>query len=121
MIREKHRWILFEVIGDKVTLQELLIAIRRKAYELFGTFGAAKIRFKIIEFDEEKGVGIMRINLDGLDLMRTLFLFLRKIDEKKIMLNDLLVSGTINALRKKAISRRTWNQITEEFLDKEDF
>jgi len=114
MVREKHRWVFIEVIGDKIDERELTAAIRRKSYELFGTIGGAKIRFKLVEYDPENATGIIRVNLDGLDMLRTVFLFIREINGKEVLINDRLVSGTIKALKTKIKQKKTWKEIWEE-------
>lgn|GEM_PF-1887202 len=110
MVREKIRWVLFEVIGDSLEEKELIQSIRRTLFELFGTFGASKVFFRIVEYDQDKGLGILRTNLEGLSLLRIAFFFLRKIGSKRILINDLLVSGTIAALKRKMGRIRTWRE-----------
>lgn len=113
-LREKHRWILIEVIGESVNKNELIKAINQKIFELFGTIFGSKIRYRLVEFNEDQGIGLVRVNLDAIDLFRTALLFLREINGKKVLVNDLLVSGTIKALRRKVINREIWSKVIKE-------
>ncbi len=110
MMKEKHRWVLIEVIGDKVSKDELRKAINQKIYELFGTIYGSKITYKIISYDEVSKIGIIRINLDALDMFRTAILFIRNIEGNPVLINDLLVSGTLKALQRKLTKIETWTK-----------
>ncbi|MHA1617590.1 MAG: Rpp14/Pop5 family protein [Candidatus Njordarchaeales archaeon] len=110
VVHEKTRWVFFEVIGDPIEESELRQGLRRILFELFGTFGASQVYFRIVEYDPEKGVGILKVNLEGLPLLRVALFFLKSIGPKRIIINDLLVSGTIAALRRKIPRVRTWRE-----------
>lgn len=111
MVREKHRWVIIEVIGDELSKEELIKAINQKIYELFGTIYGSKITYRLIEFDKSKGIGLIRVNLSALDMLRTVLLFIKEINGKKVLINDLLVSGTLKALQTKLKKKKTWSEI----------
>ncbi len=114
MVREKHRWILIEIIGDSISKDELIKAINQKIYELYGTVYGAKVRYRLVDFDEKENIGIIRINLDAIDLFRATLPFIKEVSGKKVLINDVLVSGTINALRKKMSKKSSWSRIWKE-------
>lgn len=107
-MHEKHRWVAFENLGEKISKGELVFALRKKALELFGLFGYSCIDFRLIEFDEENQTGIVLVPLNGLPLLRVIFLFLRVINNKKVFLNDVLVSGTIKTLKERLKNNLLW-------------
>jgi len=111
MVKEKHRWVIIEVIGDELSKEELIKAINQKIYELFGTIYGSRVIYKLIEFDKSRGIGIIRVNLSALDMLRTVFLFLKEINGKKMLINDLLVSGTLKALQTKLKKKETWDKV----------
>ena len=102
----KHRWIAFENLGEPISTKELISAIRRESLRLYGILRAGDLKFLLVEFNEEKQFGIIRVSLKGLRMLRTIFFFLREINGKKVLFNDLLVSGTIRSLRKKLKEKR---------------
>jgi len=114
MVKEKHRWIFIEVIGEKIEQEELISAINRKINELFGTIYGAKIHYRLIEYNPDNGTGVIRVNLEGLDLLRTTFLFIKTINNKPVLINDALVSGTLKALKEKIHKKKLWHQIQHE-------
>ncbi len=101
MKQRKHRWIAFENLGEPVSAKELISAIKKESIRLYGILRAGDLGFLLVEFNEEKQFGIIRVPLKGLRMLRTIFFFLREINGKRVLLNDLLVSGTIKSLRKK--------------------
>jgi len=83
--------------------------------EFFGLFGAITAFFKVIEVNKKRKLILINIPVKGMDILRAALFELRKIDNKKIFLNDFLVSGTIKKLKEKQENKIT----LEEFLNKE--
>lgn len=92
---------MFEIINEgEVDIQSVMRALRRKSYELFGTFYAPV--FQLIEFDPKTKIGIIRCAREDVEKLRVVFAFLRKIDsDKPIVINDIYCSGTLKKLREK--------------------
>ncbi len=100
MVRRKYRWIFIEIISEKIPDRtHLENTLRRKSLELFGTLRAPQ--FKLVRYNQEKGVGIIRCLREDLNKVRLILAFTRTIDNSKIVINDALVSGTFKKLRDK--------------------
>jgi len=102
MARRKYRWILFEVIcSEDIEKNTLTKSLRKKAYELFGTFGCPE--FHIVRFDSERKIGIIRCIRNDINKLRVVLAFMRSLDSGTPMfINDLYCSGTLRALLEKA-------------------
>ena len=114
MVREKDRWFLIEFSGTD-SPESIIKFLRKKIMEFFGLFGAITAFFKVIEVNKKRKLILINIPVKGMDILRAALFELRKIDNKKIFLNDFLVSGTIKKLKEKQENKIT----LEEFLNKE--
>lgn len=93
---------MFEIITeDNIEDVFMLVkALRKKAYELFGTFYVPL--FQIIEFDPNTKIGIIKCRREDLDKLRVLFAFFRRINsDKLVVINDIYCSGTLKKLKEK--------------------
>ena len=66
MIRERRRYIAFNIVGKKLSTREVISNIIKTYIELFGEYGLSKASLRLISYDEDKRVGILRCNLDSL-------------------------------------------------------
>ncbi len=101
MFRKKFRWILIEVLSEKpVDQHDLARILRKKSYELFGTFGCPE--FYIINYDPLSRRGILKCARSDVNKLLTFFAFTRLIDKNdKIMIVDLYCGGTLSTLLDK--------------------
>ena len=113
MIRTKYRWLAFEIISDRrLDEKQVVMAIKRKIYELFGTFG--DVKFKLEEYDSEKNFGIVRCQRDDLRRLRIALGLLREIAGVKVIINDIYCSGTLRKLKEELNKRRLFIDTIQE-------
>ncbi len=110
LTREKHRWILFEIISkNSLPSKDSLIRIlRKKAYELYGSFCAPK--FRLVVYDTRRGIGILCCPKDQLNKLRVVLAFTRELDGSSLFINDLYCSGTLKKLKEKTSSIRLFSE-----------
>ncbi|MHA1596644.1 MAG: Rpp14/Pop5 family protein [Candidatus Asgardarchaeia archaeon] len=99
MVRERRRYIAFNVMGKKLNTREVVSNIIRTYIELFGEYGLSRSSLRLISYDEEKGVGIIRCSLDTLRKTEAVLSSIYKIGQKeeKVRFSVLGVSGTIKS------------------------
>lgn len=100
MIRQKYRWLYFELISKKKFMKDEIISVlSRKSLELFGTFGA--VDFFLYDFDYDNQVGIIKCLARDLDKLRITLALIKEISGEPVLINDRYVSGTLKKLREK--------------------
>ena len=91
--------------GDAFSEQEISDALYQAVQELFGDFGVSGLRPRLIEYDEEKRVGIVRCDRSHTREMRAALALITEISNSDVAVRVTGVSGTIKSL-KAAISGR---------------
>ena len=94
-IREKSRYIRFQVVGEK-SEKVVRQALNNSVMQLFGEDGYSRSGCAIISY--EKGVGVMRCTHEWLDNVLVALTFVTKIGSKQGKVEVLAVSGTIKGL-----------------------
>ena len=106
-VREvRKRYLALKVEGstpeDGRELEEIIL---RALLDLFGQDGASRADLKLIEYDGEKGIGIVRCSHKHMGLVRAAIASVVEHDGKPIAIHVVDVSGTLRALRKRLPSR----------------
>ena len=113
----RWRYIKVELLNNvDVDEEELIHLIWRRIYELFGIIEGSKFGFKLLQWNKDMGEGIIRVSWKYLDKMRVVLGTLYK-DNKPILLNDILVSGTQASLKRKLLKRVRWRDTLKKILD----
>ncbi len=102
-LREKKRYVVFEVLGNKtLNISEVKDVIINAYRFLFGEIGLAKAGVDFVEYKE--GKGILKVSNKYLDNIKASFCFVRKVNKEGILLRSLGVSGILNKARLKFMS-----------------
>jgi ribonuclease P/MRP protein subunit POP5 len=97
-LRQKKRYILFEVIAkDTVPQNVVLGVIQATAKECVGLWGVGALQMKLIEFKQHRG--IVRVDHRHVDTMRAILGVVKIAGEQSIVLRTLKVSGSLKKLR----------------------
>lgn len=101
-MREKKRYIAFKVRSDfKIKKEELSMAIWGNALSMLGEMKASKLNYWLIEYDEEKMLGILTCSHRMLSEMLACLALVSNVNNKMLSIVTLGVSGTLKALRRK--------------------
>lgn len=98
--RERKRYILLEVLNAEVTEKDFYFGFWIELLGFFGSKGLAEIAPKIVLFKSNKAVVKCKRGKETELIAGTAFI--TKIRNKKIIINPLLTSGTIRALKEFA-------------------
>ncbi|AEC50983.1 ribonuclease P protein component 2 [Pyrococcus sp. NA2] len=108
-LRDKHRYIAFEVIceGD-MTKDEVKEIIWNASLEVLGEVGTALAKPWLIKFDPKTKTGILRCDRKFVEHVRFALLLVSSYKGKRLMFRTLGVSGTIRRLKMKFLSQYGW-------------
>lgn len=98
-LREKKRYISYEIIAEKPIKREAIIgALNQGLLRFLGEFGSAKAGIMFIENKENKG--ILKVNNTMVDQVKSGLILIKDINSEKVIIKTTKVSGTLAKLRK---------------------
>ena len=104
--RSRRRYLAIYIEGARPSgpgeLEELIFS---SLLRLFGEVGASKALFKVIDYDGEEGLAIIRCGHEHMGLLRAALAAITDVRGSPTALHVIDVSGTSKALRKRLPSR----------------
>lgn len=100
-MREKKRYIAFEVLAEKPLTRDAVIReIRESMNSLIGTLGMAKAGLIFLP-DWENNMGVLRISHKYTDIAKSAIALVKQINGNNVILKSVNVSGILKKSRKK--------------------
>jgi len=100
-LRERNRYLLFEAITDgPIDRKGVVDAVWGSLIRLHGELNAAKTSLWIMDLDEQKKKGIMKVNHGSVDLIRSSIALIKEISGRKAIITVYLTTGTLKKARK---------------------
>ena len=98
----RKRYLAFKITSEQtVSKRNLADAVWKVILQLFGEYGASQADLGLIEYDQEKDLGIIRCSRRAVEMVRASVASITEINEKSVAIHVLGVSGTLKALRRK--------------------
>lgn len=100
--REKKRYITFEILSEeKIELEELIKSVWSHTINFIGVLGVAKTNLKFLNdfYDEKKQRFVVRCLPRDTEFVRLALALVSEINEKKVVLRSLGVTGTLKSAR----------------------
>ena len=115
ILREKYRYILFEIIveeefgldGLDSGIKKFENALRESLIKLVGEIDLSYITPRMMILDEKKEFGIVRVLREGEKEARRAISLITRLNNNKIHLKPIFVSGTIKKCKTKMQTRRS--------------
>ena len=102
MIRDKRRYIAFEIdSNDALTKEDVISLILNEFMKNFGEYEGAKASLYVVSFDENKKKGILKVNLGSFKKALATLATIRYFKKKDIRIKIIGVSGTIRKCKRK--------------------
>lgn len=102
-LKEKKRYVAFEVLSDKAVSQNSAKeSISNALLKLFGEMGMAKAGLMFLP-DWEHSKGIARVNSSCVNDLKAAMALISSIDGDKAIVRSTGVSGILNKARKKSV------------------
>ena len=96
IMREKRRYLLFEVISDgEVAKHGLQNAIWDSIYSLYGDTGASESRLWLVNYDSGIGIGVLRCAHRTVEKVRAALACIYSVDGVRTAIRVIRVSGTL--------------------------
>ena len=101
--RAKRRYLLLQVESEaSPSERELLDAIWAAVTKLYGEVGASQAGLSLINYDEEKKTGVIRVWLSAMQQVRASTASITSLLGKEAAVHVMSISGTLKSLREKA-------------------
>lgn len=103
--RERNRYLVYEVFVSEspVKGEDIGKAIWKTALEFLGELGVARSGLRIVDFDEAKQKGVIKVNHTSVEEGRVVLSLVKEINKKKVALRVVGVSGILKKARGKWI------------------
>jgi len=101
-LRERNRYLTLELLSDSnFGREELIKAIQNSCLNFLGELGTSKTSLWLLDWDERKRKGILKVNHKSVDEVRASLALIKEINKKPCILHVLGVSGTVKKAREK--------------------
>lgn len=105
--RVRRRYLALKVVSEQpVKGRDIMDAVWKAVLQLFGEYGASQAVLSLIEWNPQGNYAIVRCSHSAVAMVRASVASITEINEKLAAISVLGVSGTLKALRKKALPQR---------------
>ncbi len=95
-LRDRRRYVAFEIASSKVfSKKQVEKEINNVIFKALGLFGFSNSGFWLVKYYEKQKAGIIRVNNDYLNLVLFALGFFEKIENEKIVVKIIRVTGTV--------------------------
>lgn len=102
VMRARNRYVVYEAICERpLRREDVGKAVWRETLTFLGELGASRSALRIVEFDEKKQKGIIKVDHKHVDEAKVALALVREINKKPVILNVLGVSGILKKARCK--------------------
>jgi len=102
--RVRRRYLALRVISEQpVNGGDVMDAVWKAVVQLFGEYGASQASLSLIEYNLQKNYAIMHCSHKAVEMARASIASITEMNGKPVAMHVLGVSGTLRALRKKAL------------------
>jgi ribonuclease P/MRP protein subunit POP5 len=100
--REKNRYLVYELKSDAPVSSEAIgKEIWKTALDFLGELGVSSSSLRVVDFDETKQKGIIKVNHTAIEEARMTLALVKEVEKKKVALKVLGVSGILKKARAK--------------------
>ena len=103
VFKEKKRYLVFEVISDSpiTNFNTISNQISQTSQEFLGKLGIAKAGIQIVDkYNPKLQRGIIKVNHKHIHDLKSDLTFVKKIDNKNVIIKSIKVSGILNKAKK---------------------
>ncbi|MCC6042072.1 MAG: Rpp14/Pop5 family protein [Candidatus Verstraetearchaeota archaeon] len=104
MVKEvRWRYVIFHVHSPlSLASEDLRAALRRHMKAFLGTYGLSRNPFKLMDYDEENKLGILKCAHESLEVIRAALALLSAINGEPSAIHVMKVSGTYKKAKSRA-------------------
>lgn len=98
----KKRYIVFKAKSEaKISEEDVKTGFYSFFLKFFGEYGYSKLAYKLLQFNEKQGLGLIRCERSSLYEILGALALIENLNGKKVRTISLASSGTIKTLREK--------------------
>lgn len=102
MKRAKRRYIALQVDSEGAPIpKEVIDAVWNAVTKLYGEYGASRTSLKLIDYNVEKKIAVIRTSLTTVGIVRAALASITSIANSETTVHVKAVSGTIKSLHQK--------------------
>jgi len=103
--RVRRRYLALRVVSEQlVNEKDVMDAVWNAVLKLFGEYGASQANLRLMEADPQRNFAVIRCSHTALEMVRASIASITEINGKPTVIHVIEVSGTLRALRKKALT-----------------
>jgi len=103
--RVRRRYLTLKVVSEQpVNERDVMDAVWNAVLKLFGEYGASQANLNLMEADPQRNFAVVRCSHTALEMVRASIASITEINGKPAVIRVIGVSGTLRALRKKALT-----------------
>jgi ribonuclease P/MRP protein subunit POP5 len=103
--RVRKRYLALKVVSEQPVNERVVMdAVWNSVLKLFGEYGASQANLSLIEHDLQRNYVVVRCFHTALERIRASIASITEINGKPAIIHVVGVSGTLKALRKKALA-----------------
>ena len=103
--RVRRRYLALKVVSEQhVNERDVMDAVWNAVLKLFGEYGASQANLSLMEADPQRNFAVLRCTHTALERVRASIASITEINGKPAVIHVIGVSGTLRALRKKALT-----------------
>ena len=103
--RVRRRYLALRVVSEQhLDERDVIDAVWKAVFELFGEYGASRTNVSLMEYDPQRNYAVVRCSHTALERVRASIASITDINGKPAVIRVIGVSGTLRALRKKALT-----------------
>ncbi|MGQ4833484.1 MAG: Rpp14/Pop5 family protein [Candidatus Asgardarchaeia archaeon] len=108
MIRDKRRYIAFEVYSENnLSKEDIISLILNEFVKNFGEYEGAKASLYVVSYDNVERKGILKVNLNSFKRALTTLAAIRYFRKSDIRVKVIGVSGTIRKCKRKYLKKQS--------------
>jgi len=106
-LREKNRYLAFEILSEKkFSRDDVTKAIWNSAMRFLGELGVGKTSLWLIDWEEERQHGIIKVNHKSIDEIRASLALIKEINSFPVIPRVKGISGTIKKTRETWLNQK---------------
>jgi ribonuclease P/MRP protein subunit POP5 len=102
-LREKKRYIVFEILGNKINEKIAQKEINNSLLKFLGELTISRAQTKLITDSWKNNKGIIKVNIKYLNDTKLALGLIKQIDNKKVIVNVIGVSGILKKAKQKFV------------------
>jgi len=106
-LRERNRYIAFEVISDSdIGREGVMKAVWGSVLRFLGELNTSRTGLWVMDWNDEKKKGILKVNHKNVDEVKAALTLVKEINGKGVILHILGISGTVKKTRERYLKEK---------------